>query len=163
MLEFYSFGLTPDLKHYNSRGCSMYNEFCPVLTGKEEDASADGIKAKDACCGCGGGIRAGQCEAIGYKQDDGLGKACEASGYEQEDLAAQLAQLKEEALENTRQLAKLRTQQDQTNELLTQLAASAEERLSLLEREGGAHARQGGRGRWSPTCRWPSWTAGRAR
>ena len=83
MLEFYSFGLTPDLKHYSSRGCSVYNEFCPVLTGKEEDASADGIKAKDACCGCGGGISAGRCEAIGYKQDDGMGKACEASGYEQ--------------------------------------------------------------------------------
>ena len=62
-------------------------------------------------------VRRTACEAIGYKQDDGMvAKTCAASGYENEDLAAQLAQLKEEAL-----LAKLRTEQEQTNELITQL------------------------------------------
>ena len=121
---------------YANRDCRIYSEFCSTyeefFPGKGEDASVDGIKAKVACCGCGGGISAGQCEAIGYKQDDGMvARTCEASGYEKEDLAAQLAQLKEEALQNTRQLAKLRTEQEQTNELITQLAASAEERNTL--------------------------------
>ena len=58
-----------------------------------EDLSPSGVKAKDACCACGGGIKDADktCEAIGYKPDehDGLGKACESIGYKQEDLAAQ--------------------------------------------------------------------------
>ena len=104
-------------------GCSRYSDFISCA-GKEEDASSEGIKAKDACCGCGGGITAGKCEAIGYKQDDGLGKACEASGYEQEGLAAQLFQLKEQASRNTWLLQTQIAEQQQTNALLTQLAST---------------------------------------
>jgi hypothetical protein len=96
---------------YDEHNCAYYayQGWCPEY---EDDVSADGIKAKDACCACGGGITDADetCRAIGYKQDDGLGEACEAIGYEQEDLAAQVAQLK--------------AQSAQTNELLTQLAHS---------------------------------------
>ena len=48
-----------------------------------EDLSPSGVKAKDACCACGGGIKDADktCEAIGYKPDehDGLGEACEGN------------------------------------------------------------------------------------
>ena len=64
-----------------------------------------------------------------------VAKACEASGYEKEDLAAQLAQLKEEAYW-------LWTGQEQTNALLTQLAESAAKTNALLTQLAGSAAQR---------------------
>ena len=99
-------------KDYEQYNCVDYatNGWCPMY---EDDASAEGIKAKDACCACGGGITDADetCGAIGYKPDDGLGEACESIGYKQEDLAAQ---------DLAAQVSQLKAQSAQTNELLTQ-------------------------------------------
>ena len=95
---------------YEEKGWFINDHYC-------DDASPSGVKAKDACCECGGGVKDADktCGAIGYKPDAGLGKACEAIGYKQEDLAAQ---------DLAAQVSQLKAQSAQTNELLTQLAQS---------------------------------------
>ena len=98
-------------KGHEEKDCAYYaaEGWCPKY---KEDFSPSGVKAKDACCACGGGIKDADktCEAIGYKPDehDGLGKACESIGYKQEDALGKM------------------------NELLTQLAQSAAQR-NILE------------------------------
>ena len=97
----------PAWKGHNEYNCAAYAAgWCPEYA---DDASPSGVKAKEACCACGGGIKDADktCEAIGYKPDehDGLGKACESIGYEQEDALGKMNELLTQLAHSNAQLA----------------------------------------------------------
>ena len=119
----------PAWKGHEEYNCAEYASagWCPKY---KEDLSPSGVKAKDACCACGGGVKDADktCEAIGYKPDDGLGEACESIGYKQEDALSKMTDL----------VAQLAQQLAQSNAQLAQSAAQRNILELMSAKDAGA-------------------------